>query len=128
MEFNTRRWLWTWSGRCFGYRRGRSLYRDDGIEVGRFVEREVYGIDGAYLGELKDTDDGERLITSNYKTSQGAAPFTPMVDRAQPRPPDRPGFPLYCGHEDFPAPEMVKAARSSNHTTKRRPSHADTIQ
>ena len=127
MKLNVRRWLWTWSGRCFGYRRGRSLYRDDGIEVGRFVGREVYGIDGAYLGERKDTEDGERLITSNYKTSQSAAPFIPMVDRAQERPPDRPGYSLYCGHEDFPAPETVKAARSSNRATKRRPSHADTI-
>ena len=128
MEFNVRRWLWTWSGRCFGYRRGNSLYRCDGIEVGRFVGSEVYGIDGAYLGELKDTEDGERLITSSYKTSRSAAPFVPMIDRAHTRQADRRGYPLYCGHEDFPAPETVRAARSAIQNTKRRPSHADTIQ
>ena len=127
MEFNVRRWLWTWAGRCFGYRRGSSLYRHDGIEVGRFVDREVYGIDGVYLGEMKESEDGERLITSNYKTSRSTAPFVPMVDRAQQLPADRTGYPLYCGYHDFPPPEMVKAARFPMDSAKRRSPRADTI-
>lgn len=126
-EFNVRRWLWTWGGRSFGYRRGNSLYRSDGIEVGRFVDREVYGIDGAYLGELKESEDGERLITSNYKSSRSAVPFVPMVDRAQQRPTDRAGYPLYCGYHDFPPPEKVKAARYPTDGTKRTSPAADTI-
>jgi hypothetical protein len=98
------------------------------MEVGRFVDREVYGVDGVYLGELKSSEDGERLISSNYKSSRSAASFVPLIDRAQTRLADRRGYPMYCGHEDFPAPESVKAARSANPSTKRRPSCADTIQ
>lgn len=112
MELNTRRWLWTWSGRCFGYRRGNALYRSDGIQVGRFVEQEVYGVDGAYLGEVRAADDGERLITSTYKGARTAAPFVPGTDRALRPPADRRAYPVYCGHQDFPDPHSVKAARS----------------
>jgi hypothetical protein len=64
----TPKWLWTWNGVCFGYRRGDSLFTHDGIEVGRFSGAEVYGADGSYLGEVRSTEeDGDRLITSSYK-------------------------------------------------------------
>ena len=126
VEFNARRWLWTWSGRCFGYRRGNALYRYDGIQVGRFVEQEIYGIDGAYLGEVRAAEDGERLITSIYKRCRTASPCVPGIDRALPRPEDRRAYPVYCGHEDFPEPDSVKAVRS--HAKPRRQSCADTIQ
>jgi len=123
-----RRWLWTWGGRCFGYRRGDSLFTFDGIEVGRFVDMEVYGIEGGYLGELKRTEDGDRLITSNYKRSRSIAPFATARDRPQPRPEDRPAYPMYCGYEDFPAPEAIKTTVSTNKSIGRRPSRANTIQ
>ena len=43
-------WLWTWGGRCFGYRDGDDLWTYDGRHVGRFHDDEVYAPDGQYLG------------------------------------------------------------------------------
>ncbi|NSW84553.1 MAG: hypothetical protein HPY90_15220 [Syntrophothermus sp.] len=56
-------WLWTWGGRCFGYRDGDDLWTYDGKHVGRFIGDEVYAPDGSYLGEIKDG----RLITNLSK-------------------------------------------------------------
>src|SRR4051794_10833188 len=100
-------WLWTWSGQSFGYRRGASLFTYDGAEVGRFVDAEIYGVDGKYLGELKRTEDGDRLITSSYKGSRVQPPFLPNCEQARPHAPERLALPLYCGHEDFPLPEVL---------------------
>src|SRR5437868_6467513 len=94
-------WLWTWNGICFGYRRGDSLFTHDGLEVGRFSGTEVYGPDGRYLGELTSTSDGDRLITNLYKKSRSVREFVPTFDHAYKRPANRPGYPLYSGHEDF---------------------------
>jgi hypothetical protein len=97
-----RQWLWTWGGRCFGYRAGDSLYRYDGRYIGRFHGDEVYGVDGRYLGETKKT---KRLITHKSKKNRikGAARrgnrggFAPYANYA--------GYAMYAGYEDFPAPE-----------------------
>jgi hypothetical protein len=106
----TPNWLWTWNGVCFGYRRGDSLFTHDGTEVGRFAGAEVYGADGGYLGEIRSTEnDGDRLITSSYKKFRMAASFMPATERAQKRPAARDAQPLFCGHEDFPTPEILKA-------------------
>jgi len=103
-------WLWTWNGVCFGYRRGDSLFTYDGIEVGRFSGAEVYGADGSYLGELRSTEeDGDRLITSNYKKSRRGVTFVPTIERLQKRPVDRKAIQLFCGYEDFPLPKGVKS-------------------
>jgi len=105
----TPNWLWTWNGGCFGYRRGDSLFSYDGIEVGRFSGPEVFGADGSYLGEVRSTEeDGDRLITSSYKKSRMAAPFIPIIERAQKRPVDRNQEVLYCGYEHFPNPEILR--------------------
>lgn len=103
--------LWTWSGVCFGYRRDASLFTYDGIEVGRFVGAEVYGADGGYLGEVRRTEDGggERLITSSYKKLRKADAFAPTTERPHQRDASRAGEPLYCGYEEFPPPETLKA-------------------
>jgi hypothetical protein len=88
---------------------GDSLFTHDGIEVGRFSGAEVYGADGSYLGELRNTEeDGDRLITSSYKKSRMAASFIPEIESAQRRPVDRKGVQLFCGYEDFPLPKSVK--------------------
>lgn len=44
-------WLWTWGGKCFGYRSGDDLRTYDGCHVGRFHGDDVFGPDGRYLGE-----------------------------------------------------------------------------
>jgi hypothetical protein len=103
-------WLWTWSGLCFGFRRGNSLFTYDGVEVGRFSGAEIFGVDGCYLGEVRRSEDGtSRLITNLYKRSRKAPPFIPAFDRSHHRPAGRTAHPLYCGHEEFPAPDALKS-------------------
>jgi hypothetical protein len=103
-----REWLWTWSGACFGYRRENSLFTHDGLEVGHFIGAEVYGADGAYIGELNIAADGPRLITNVYKKSRTSATFVP--DAVRPQKPERARGPepLFIGHEDFPSPDIAK--------------------
>ncbi len=45
--------LWSWSGKYIGYRRDNQLFSKNHLHVGRFVDNEVYSIDGNYLGELQ---------------------------------------------------------------------------
>ena len=104
-----RDFLWTWSGIHFGYRRGDSLFTHDGIEVGRFSGLEIFDTDGRYLGEVRRSDDGDRLITSTNKKFRTAAVFAPTLDRPHIKAPDRMALPLYCGYEHFPAPELVRS-------------------
>jgi hypothetical protein len=59
-------WLFTWDGKCFGYREGDNLWTHDGRHIGRFYGEEVYGQDGKYLGEIMS---GNRLITNKSKKS-----------------------------------------------------------
>ena len=102
-------WIWTWNGGCFGYRRGDSLFTHDGVEVGRFCGKEIYGPDGRYLGEVMSSGAGDdRLITGNYKKSRMAAAFVPTIERAEPKAADSFREPLYCGYEDFPSPKVLK--------------------
>jgi hypothetical protein len=101
-------WLWTWTGICFGYRLGDSLFTPDGVEVARFSGSEVYGVDGRYLGELRRADDSYRLITNSYKKLCIMSAFTPTFDRFYRKPADLAPQPLYSGHEDFPSPEFAK--------------------
>jgi hypothetical protein len=101
-------WLWTCNGVCFGYRVGGSLFTPDGVEVGRFSGSEAYDPYGRYLGELRTTDDGDRLITSSYKKSRIGAAFVPTFERPWKRPSARTRQPLNRGCEDFSSPEVVK--------------------
>lgn len=57
-------WMWTWGGKCFGYRDGDSLFSYRGQEVGRFHGNEIYGPNGRYLGEVINSN---RLITNRAK-------------------------------------------------------------
>ena len=95
-------WLWTWGGRCFGYREGENLWTCDGKHVGKFWGEEVYGPDGQYLGQLW-TDN--RLISSTPKKTWRRSPFPPHNQRA--RSPlnfsDRVGYTFRPGYEEFPA-------------------------
>ena len=102
-------WLWTWAGVCFGYRREEWLFTADGVGVGRFVGDEVYAANGEYLGELIKSGQGHRLVSSSYKKSRVKAGFSPRLHGAYPRPANRFELPMYCGYEDFPSPETLKA-------------------
>ena len=93
--------LYTWGGLYFGKREGDSLVTFTGVEAGRFHGDEVYGPDGAYLGELRSG----KLITDRSKSTRRKEPFTPR--------PNRVGHVGYVGHvgtvmlagfEDFPSP------------------------
>ena len=102
--------MWAWNGACFGYRRDESLFTYDGVEVGRFVGKEIYGPEGTYLGEVGRAEDGDRLLTSAYKKSRRADAFVPAVESGYARGAGRWAEPLFCGFEDFPPPESLKAA------------------
>jgi hypothetical protein len=103
-------WMWTWSGVSFGYREGDSLYTHDGVEVGRFRGREVFGPDGRYLGETGTGRESARLITNTHKRFMTNKPFIPTLSAARGRQPEKAGLPLYSGHTDFPDPSKLKTA------------------
>ncbi len=107
-------WYWTWGGISFGYREGNSLFTYDGVEVGRFRGREVYGSDGRYLGECGTGNEATRLITNTHKRSQVATSFVPTLVQSVPREGDRPGVGLYSGHVDFPSPLSVRAVAAAS--------------
>ena len=55
-------WMWTWSGKCFGYLDGEDLYTYSGKHVGKLQGTDIYNPQGRYLGEvMNDT----WLITCN---------------------------------------------------------------
>lgn len=98
-------WLWTWSGRCFGYRDGDDLWTYSGHHIGVFRGEEVYGPDGRYLGELTN---GDRLITDRRKTNRRQGSFLPWARRAAyAKYADYAGYAMYAGYEDFPSVEAL---------------------
>lgn len=101
-------WLWTCAGTCFGYRKGRSLFTHHGVEVGRFLTKDVYGPEGRYLGEIRRTEDGDRLMVSRYKSARSASEFTPGSEQPGDRPTNRKPQSLYCGYDDFPSPDALR--------------------
>jgi hypothetical protein len=50
------RWVWTLSGKSFGYIQDAALYTYDGRNVGRLVGggEDIYALDGTYLGEVRN--------------------------------------------------------------------------
>ena len=92
-------WLWTWSGKCFGYRDKDNLWTHDGRHVGRFYGEEIYGSNGVYLGEVRS----KRLITNKSKISHRRGSFTPYASRTgYTKYTDYTGYTMYSGYEDFP--------------------------
>ncbi|WP_412023500.1 hypothetical protein [Burkholderia cepacia] len=99
-------WLWTWGGTCFGYRDGDNLWTYDGRHVARFVGKEVYARNGAYLGEVMSDN---RLISCRAKSSWRKSSFIPFQNRtAYTRYTNYTGYAMYTGYEDFPAPESLR--------------------
>jgi hypothetical protein len=94
------KWLWTWSGSCFGYRDGNDLWTHDGRHVGKFYDSEVYDATGNYLGELRGES---RLITNSSKTGRRKPPFARRGSRgAYSRYSPYAAYAMYAGYTEFP--------------------------
>ena len=96
--------LWTWSGTYFGVHEGNSLFTRYGIEAGRFYNEDIYGANGAYLGELKDG----KLITNQSKKSWRKSSFIPRRRVGHVGYVGHVGTVMIAGYEDFPAPETFQ--------------------
>jgi sporulation protein YlmC with PRC-barrel domain len=97
--------FWTWGGTFFGFRREDSLFTHDGVEAGRFYEDEIYGADGKYLGEIRNTN---RLITDARKKERHKQGFSPRHTVGVVPYVDYVGYVMYVGFEDFPSPKQFK--------------------
>lgn len=95
--------LWTWGGEYFGYRRGNELRTHTGKCVGRFYGDEIYGNDGRYLGEIRNSN---RLITkrSRKKTRKSSLASTARAASVIRRVRYVRNV-MVAGYEDFPNPE-----------------------
>ena len=98
-------WFWTWGGECFGYRIDDGLFTHDGREVGRFSEKEIYGPDGRYLGEVMNDN---RLITCLGKRNWVSGRFAPRSGGSYVRFVGYVGYVMYAGYEDFPGPDSFR--------------------
>ena len=91
--------LWIWSGKFFGYLENDILRTQDGRHIGQFHDKEIYGPNGVYLGELMNES---RLIRALAKHSYRKHPFQPL-----PKICAITGYTAYCGYamyagyEDF---------------------------
>lgn len=96
-------WLWTWKGQSFGYKRANELRLQDGSHVGTFVDNKVFGLDGKYIGEIRNKN---RLIV--HKASKGKSgskvsrkiKLIGQVGRI-----NLVGLVGLVGYEDFPGPD-----------------------
>lgn len=102
---SNRIWLWTWGGKCFGYKDGENLRTHGGKHVGRFVGEEVYDQNGYYIGEIRNDN---RLITNLSKKNKRGGIFTPYANyAAYAKYADYAGYAMYAGYEDFPDSEAL---------------------
>ena len=94
-----------WSGAYFGWIDDGELYTKDGRHVGRVKGREVYGVKGKYLGELRN----HRLISNAAKADSRWIGFIPTICVIGPtvKPMNEEAFDLPVGFDDFPEPESL---------------------
>lgn len=91
--------MFTWGGRSFGYKDGENLWTYSGKHVGKFHDDEIYGPDGRYLGELKNS----KLISKTSRKSRRKSRFTPRMKRmGRMKTVDHIGSVMLAGYEDFP--------------------------
>jgi hypothetical protein len=101
------RWMWLWSGPCFGYREGDDVWTYDGAYVGMFAGTEIYAPSGRYLGEIRNRD---RLIVDRAKQDKTIPPFEPKAAQVgHARYGDELGYPLSPGVGDFPPARSFRA-------------------
>ena len=101
------RWVWTVSGRSFGFIQDACLYTHDGRNVGRLVGggEEIYGLDGRYLGEVFNYN---ALIVVDDRRGWEEDPCSaePLL-KAQIRWADRAALPMQEGWSDFSHPDSL---------------------
>ncbi len=85
-------------------REGDALFTLHGVEAGRFDGDEIYGADGAYLGELMNG----KLITNQSKMSSRSGSFSPRHRMGLVGNGGRVGTMIHAGYEDFPDPESFQ--------------------
>jgi hypothetical protein len=92
--------FWNWSGRYVGYRTADCLFNCDGRQLGYFAEGdELYGCDGAYIGEVRGSN---RLITNLSKKAWTRRTSVPVFLKSSPIRPDVNAKTMLVGYEDFP--------------------------
>jgi hypothetical protein len=92
-------WLWTCSGRFFGYRLGDELFTYKGKQTGQFAEGdEIYNCAGNYIGELRLSN---RLVTNLSKGTWHRKPFVSRVGGAFRRTADLESIQVRPGFRDF---------------------------
>jgi hypothetical protein len=92
---------WTWRGTYFGYRSGDNLFTHRGKHIGKFHADEVYGVDGRYLGEVRNA---KFLITNRSKRSWRKSSFGPLAGGSYAPYANYAGYAMYAGYDDFPSP------------------------
>lgn len=97
-------WLWTWSGKSFGYRDKDNLFTHSGKHIGKFHESEIYDAQGKYLGEMMN----DRLITDTRKNLFLKYPFAPYVGSSYARYANYAGYAMCAGYQDFSSPDIFK--------------------
>jgi hypothetical protein len=99
------KWVWTWSGRSFGYLDGADLWTYQGKHVGRCLDSDIYSPTGRYLGEIMDNG---RLATNKAKAADRGPTFARLPSREEVKALlDAQGQPMYRGFQDFPAPDKL---------------------
>lgn len=99
-KINTLNWLWSWGGKCVGYKDGDYLWGYDGHNIGKFYGMEVYSPDSCYLFEQYSNG---RLVIDKSKKNKTNEQYTPLNTReAIDKKDDISGFVLYANFEDLP--------------------------
>lgn len=94
--------LWTWGGKYFGYREGDALRTHRGHHIGHFVDDDAFGLDGRYLGEVRN----DRLIVNPSKRNlRGGSVARFAKNVALVKMVDYVGYVMLAGCEDFPPPD-----------------------
>jgi hypothetical protein len=92
-------WLWTCSGKFFGYRLGDALFTYKGYQAGQFGEGdEIYNSAGQYIGEIRMFN---RLVTNVSKRTWYRKPFLSHVGASFRRTADLESIQIRPGFEDF---------------------------
>jgi hypothetical protein len=101
------RWVWTITGRSFGYIQDACLFTYDGRNIARLVggSEEIYALDGRYLGEVRNWNALVVVDERSSWTGEPARPDPPL--RPVHRWPDRDALPMPGGLSDFPHPDSL---------------------
>lgn len=102
------RWMWLWSGKCFGYRSRNALFTFHGLHIGSFHGKVIFAADGAYLGEVFHE---KRLITKVSHKCLLHDGFAPSTGNSEDSRVALPPLTIPRGYEDFPDPDSFRSDR-----------------